>query len=115
MTNINLRSRAEGLARLARIRAELEAVSEAMANLERFPTEDPYENGAVLRFDKSWDGGVNVYSYVFIKCGSWWYSSGPRRPDPMNWNLLVSFMSSGVIGGIWEVATYATAFPEKAS
>lgn len=112
MSRIRIESREAGLREIAELRRRLDAVADAVEALMRFPEEDPYEDGAVLRFDKTFPSHpIDVYSYVFLKCGNLWYSSGPRRPGPISWASLALFMSEGVVGPIWHVATYDEAFP----
>ena len=50
-------------------------------------TDDEYENGAVVAWERTFDNGV-TYNYVARKTGLVWYLSG-RDVNPLSWQTLV--------------------------
>jgi len=82
------------------------------AGLRRFPEEDPFEDGEVLSFQKTFIEGGRVYDYVILRCNNGlWYTSGPQRgATPRTWHEIVDFMATGVEGPIVRVKIWETAF-----
>lgn len=72
---------------------------EHAARLERFPDQDPYQDGDVVRFDLKWSGGV-TYTYAAIRAaGGTWYTTatGGLAAVHRNWLRLVEWMTSAAM------------------
>lgn len=72
---------------------------EHAAQLERFPDQDPYQDGDVVRFDLTWSGGV-TYTYAAIRAaGGTWYTTatGGLAAVHRNWLRLVEWMTSAAM------------------
>lgn len=82
---------------LTRLLAKLERRTEQLSRLDRYPTEDPFTDGTMLYFEKSFpsDPGV-LYSYAAIRMGGWWHVTGRRSPQEVTWEHLINWMGLGV-------------------
>jgi len=68
--------------------------------------EDDYADGAILYFEKSFTErqGARKYKYTALKSQGVWYPSGPKRKgEPLSWEDLVDFMSTGVDQVYWVI------------
>lgn len=86
----------ELMAAASLISTQLGKRAEQLEHLKRFPVEDPFENGEVLRFEKVFPHGDNVYSYVAHKTNDLWYLTGGRSPQGITWDKFVDWMGLGV-------------------
>lgn len=94
--------------RLTRELAELETAVTQIAGqmarrtrqleqLNRFPEEDPFEDGTVLQFDKVFSHTPDApYSYVAHRAAGRWYVTGVHSPQSATWEALVDWMGLGV-------------------
>lgn len=94
--------------RLRRERDEAEAAIMALAgklvdrdkqlkHLERFPDEDPFIDGEVLFFEKSFPNTPDQkYSYTAVRIAGHFHVSGARSPQNVTWAELVDWMGLGV-------------------
>lgn len=94
--------------RLERESRELEIAVTAIANqlakrtmqlehLKRFPAEDPFVNGDVVQFEKSFPHPPDkTYSYAAHRVNDLWYITGARSPQALSWDEFVSWMGLGV-------------------
>lgn len=94
--------------RLTREHAELEEAltvisgqlarrTKQLEHLKRFPEVDPFTDGTVLQFEKSFPNTPdNHYSYVAHRANGYWYLTGERSPQRITWEQLVSWMGLGV-------------------
>ena len=78
-----------------------------LAVLDRFPTEDPYEDEAVLSFKYRYRDGSGLYTFAAIRINGFWWLTGRSR-GPYSWKGLVNFWADGEIvnGVIWEVTEW---------
>lgn len=106
-TNMTPAERALHL-RIERLDIEREEVSRRLDLIHKFG-EDVYEDGAVIRFDKTLGHENRTFSYCAIKCpNGLWYTSGPvRGGTPYTWGELIGWLASGVpCEEIWLVTDY---------
>lgn len=105
-TNMTPAERALHL-RIVRLDAEREEIAARLDLLHKWG-DDVYEDGAVIRFDKTLGHANQSYSYTAIKCNGNWYTSGPvRGGTPRTWQELVTWLASGVpCDTIWMVTDY---------
>lgn len=105
-TNMTAAERALHL-RIERLDTEREEVSRRLDLIHKFGA-DVYEDGAVIRFDKTLGFENRSYSYCAIKCNGNWYTSGPVRGGaPRTWDELIAWLASGVpCEEIWMVTDY---------
>jgi len=75
-----------------------------LEHLRRYPDDDPFADGAILRFEKKFPTGDTRYSYVAIRISGAWYLTGARSPQGIAWawDELVEFMGLGV-DEVWQV------------
>lgn len=87
--------------------AEAERVAAKLAVLEQFG-DDEYEEGCVLRFNKTFRPGGTDYAYAMIKCNGLWYSTGPRAPKGFTWEAMINWLTEGPVATyeIWMVSEY---------
>lgn len=78
--------------------------SEQLEALRKYPDDDPFEDGTVLRFAKRFPNSDQEYSYVAHRVNGLWYQTGRRSPQGMNWDQFVDFMGLGV-DAVYDVAT----------
>lgn len=72
------------------------AMSE-LAKLDRFPDEDPFDDGTVISFVKQFVPGGTEYEYAALRCNNGqWFTTGPRKVSYAPWSELVDFLSEGV-------------------
>lgn len=68
-----------------------------LEHLKRFPAEDPFNDGEVLRFEKAFPHTPDKkYSYVASRIDSLWYITGTRSPQAITWDKFVNWMGLGV-------------------
>lgn len=96
------RERAELELAVAAIASQLARRTDQLAHLDRYPAADPFENGDILQFEKTFPSGDASYTYVAHKAGERWYLTGSRAPQGITWDELVSFMGLGV-AEVWKV------------
>lgn len=68
-----------------------------LEHLKRFPETDPFEDGTVLQFDKTFPHSPDVpYSYVAHRADGHWYVTGARSPQRATWDQFVNWLGLGV-------------------
>lgn len=68
-----------------------------LEHLNRFPDEDPFKDGKVLKFEKSFPHSPDdKYPYVASKINGLWYTTGARSPQGVDWSAFVSWLGLGV-------------------
>lgn len=93
--------------RLEREKQELEVALQEIASrlarhtshlreLDKYPDADPFENGAILRFEKRFPRSEQTYTYVALKKDDAWWVTGSRAPQGITWDEFVDFMGIGV-------------------
>lgn len=70
--------------------------AEQLEHLKRYPEDDPFEDGDVLSFVKTFPNSDQEYSYVAHRTQGLWYLTGRRSPQDISWSQLVDFMGLGV-------------------
>lgn len=78
-----------------------------LEKLNNYP-EDVYEDGEVIRFDKTFNDGL-TYSYAAIKAEGLWYTTGPSSPKGYSWEALLDWIFKGRHGSkitLWWASTY---------
>jgi hypothetical protein len=71
--------------------------AEQLEHLNRFPEEDPFDDGTTLQFEKSFPHTPNAtYSYAAHKVDGRWYLTGARSPQALTWDAFISWMGLGV-------------------
>lgn len=81
----------------AMITDQLSRRASQLEHLQRFPEEDPFKDGRVLRFEKTFPHSAQQkYSYTASKINSLWYVSGGRSPQGVSWDEFVNWMGLGV-------------------
>lgn len=90
------RERDELEAALAAVAQRMARRDEQLAHLARFPDEDPFEDGVILHFEKTFPGSDRSYSYVTHRVNGLYYLTGARSPQGVVWVELVDFMGLGV-------------------
>jgi hypothetical protein len=68
----------------------------------KYPDTDPFEDGAVLRFEKTFPGNEKSYTYVAHRVNGRWYVSGLQTPQGISWDKFVDFMGIGV-KEVWRI------------
>lgn len=93
------------LARERATRASLERLQDKIAKLERFPDEDPFQDGDVISFTKRFGDGKVQYLYAGVRVKGQYYltSSSTYEGDyRLGWNQLIEFMTNGGdVDGLW--------------
>lgn len=81
--------------RRAAIERQIGRLLEHAEQLERFPDQDPYQDGDVIRFGLKWSAGV-IYTYVAIRvAGGMWYTTATGSAKlHQSWLSLVEWMTS---------------------
>lgn len=86
------------------IEKQIEILTEKLAKLDRFGEEDPFDDGAVIQFEKQFGNG-RLYSYAAIRADGLWYTTGPRSPKGYTWEDFTQFLADGV-DEIWVAADW---------
>lgn len=73
-----------------------------LEHLRRYPEDDPFTDGVILRFEKRFPTSDAWYSYVASRISGAWYLTGARSPQNISWDELVEFMGLGV-DEVWQV------------
>lgn len=81
---------------LAVIAAKLARREEQLAKLAKYPEDEPFTDGAILRFEKKFPNSPQRYSYIAMRADGAWYVTGGRSPQGITWEQLVDFMGLGV-------------------
>lgn len=100
--------------RLTRERDDLEAAVAALAaklarrtaqleHLDRFPNVDPFADGDVLEFERTFPGSDQAYRYVALRAEGRWFLTGQRAPQNCSWDRFVAFMGLGV-AAVYKIA-----------
>lgn len=96
------------------IKAEIERLQAELHQLEILPEQDPFPNGAVLRFNKAFIPGGTLYQFVALRSAGNWYLSGRQRGDSAakSWQQLRDFLSEGVnLSNVQRSSSWQQAFP----
>jgi hypothetical protein len=67
-----------------------------LEHLDRYPDEDPFEDGTKLEFAKTFPTGDQEYVYLAIRAAGRWHLTGGRSPQNVTWSRFVDFMGLGV-------------------
>lgn len=69
---------------------------EQLTHFARYPSDDVFTDGDVLRFAKKFPNSEQRYTYVAVKVDGTWHLTGKRSPQGITWDVLVDFMGLGV-------------------
>jgi hypothetical protein len=76
-------------------RRALDRAVRDLAALDRLPDEDPFVNGDVIEFKKTFDTQPErSYTYVAVRVKGLWWTSG-RFIHGFDWEKLIEFMTTG--------------------
>ena len=81
----NIRETAE--TQLQELELERQRLLNRLAMLDQFGAEDPWEDGTVLIFERTFNG--RRYTYVTVKTSGVWYVTGALNNRPFPWPKLV--------------------------
>jgi|SRR5688572_158872 len=82
---------------VTQLAGQLARRTEQLEHLNRFPVEDPFQNGDTIQFEKSFPNSPSTYySYAAHRAVDRWFVTGDRSPNNITWDELVSWMGLGV-------------------
>lgn len=76
--------------------------SDQLAQLARWPDEDPFEDGDRLEFTKVFPNSDRAYTYLALKAGGFFYITGARSPQGVTWAEFVEWCGLGV-ETVWKI------------
>jgi len=97
-----LREKEELETAVTQLAGKLAERTRQLAHLRRYPEDDPFDDGVILRFEKKFPNSDVRYSYVASRISGAWYLTGARSPQNISWDELVEFMGLGV-DEVWQV------------
>lgn len=109
----SVKSRRPLAERIAAERDALEEMMETIAQryarktaqlkqLERWPDEDPFEDGDRLEFTKTFPNSDRSYTYLALKADGLFHITGARSPQGVTWPEFVEWCGLGV-ETVWKI------------
>jgi hypothetical protein len=90
------RQREELVAAISVLSGQLAKRTAQVAELDRYPTEDPFKDGDSLEFKKWYPGSDQSYTFMALRADGLWYTTGSRGPQGVEWARLTEWMGLGV-------------------
>ncbi len=66
-----------------------------LAELDRYPAEDPFKDGDSLKFTKRYPDG-REYTYMALRADARWFVTGSRGPQGVEWAKFTEWLGLGV-------------------
>lgn len=84
--------------KMASYQEQVDLILAKMANLKKYPEEDPCNHGDVIMFNRRYPRSENYYTFVAIKVGQLYYTTGSGKKEPcvFSWSELVDWMGEYV-------------------
>lgn len=88
-----------------------ETATDVPAESGRIRLPEPTEMGAIIGFQRSYDGGKTVYSYAAIKTPNGWYCTANNLRSTLDWTDLLDWIDAQPVGeqepsAIWLAADW---------
>lgn len=74
---------------------QLAAITDQLDRLDSFPPEDPYRDGQALRFKWQSPTSGRLFTYVTLRAGGKWYTTGRESLYARPWPTLVEWLLTG--------------------
>lgn len=78
------------------LRAQAMKMLEEAAAYDGIPEEDPFPDGQVITFQKTFQGSSIEYMYAAVRADGLWNTTGPRSPKAYNWKQLITWLRGDV-------------------